>query len=286
MNVIRPPKIRRQCSHHIVKTTTRLPPCPTPQARPAPVSQPEKLEAKQATPPFAHRINNQRTQKQPDSNPNRHLDHTIPDVEHHTIDIRVRTRRIPDRRRPRPRRVTRHPRPVDNGRLIRDLIRARDTADQTPTGRQARGHLHENGGQQRRGRETVTQAGVEVAQHADGEGAEGVGDLGVADEAAGREVVDDEAGEGDDEHDGGLFPFALVDDDEAEGEGRDEEEGVVGGHGVTADDFGGSGAVEAAVDGSADCDAETEEEGVDDCVYHADGAGDDVAGLELEGTAD
>lgn len=132
----------------------------------------------------------------------------------------------------------------------------------------------------------MTQTGVEVAQHADGKGAEGICDLGVADEVACGEVIDEEAGEGDDEHHGGLFPFALIDDDETEGEGRDEEEGVVGGHGVAADDFGGGGAVEAAVDGSADCDAETEEEGVDDCIYHADGAGDDVAGLELEGTAD
>ena len=132
----------------------------------------------------------------------------------------------------------------------------------------------------------MTQTGVEVPQHAYGESAEGVCDLGVTDEAAGGEAVDEEAGESDDEHDGGLFPFALVDDNEAEGEGRDEEEGVVGGEGVAADDFGGGGAVEAAVDGGADCDAEAKEEGVDNRVDHADGAGDDVAGLELQRAAD
>ena len=108
----------------------------------------------------------------------------------------------------------------------------------------------------------MPQTGVEIAQDADGQGAEGVGDLGIADEAEGREVVDDVAGKGDDEHDGDLFPFALVDDDEAEGEGWNEDEGVVGGERVPAGHFGRGVGVQTAVEGGTDGDAETEEEGV------------------------
>ena len=173
-------------------------------------------------------------------------------------------------------------RPIHHLRLIGDPIRAGDTTHKTATSLQPLGHLQEDGRQQRRGSAAVTQAGVEVTQHANGEGAEGICDLGVADEASSGEVIDDEADERDDEHDGCLFPFSLVDDDEAEGERRDEEEGVGGGEGVAADDFGGCLVVKAAVDGGADCDAEAEEEGVDDRVDHAYGAGDDVAGLEFE----
>ena len=77
----------------------------------------------------------------------------------------------------------------------------------------------------------MTDAGVQVAKDADSEGAEGVCDLGVGGEAEGGEVVDDVADERDEQHDGHLFPFAVVDDDEAEGEGRDEDEFPPHGHG-------------------------------------------------------
>ena len=113
-------------------------------------------------------------------------------------------------------------------RLIGNLVGGGNARDQAAGSGEAGGDLDEDGGQQGGGGEAVAQAGVEVSEHADGEGAEGVCDLGVAGEAEGAEVVDDVAGEGDGEHDGHLLEFALVDDDEAEGEGRDEDEGVPG----------------------------------------------------------
>ena len=176
------------------------------------------------------------------------------------------------------------PRPVD--RLIRDLVRRGHARDQAPGRGEAGRDLDEDGGEQSGGGETVAKAGIEVAEDADGEGAEGVCDLGVAGEAGGGEVVDDVAGEGDEEHDGHLLEFALVDDDEAEGEGRDEDEGVPARVLGAADDVRGCARGDAAVEGGADGDAEAEEEGVDDGVNHADRAGDDVARLEFEGAAD
>lgn len=132
----------------------------------------------------------------------------------------------------------------------------------------------------------MAEAGIEVAEAADRERAEGVGDLGVVGDARGGEVVDEEAGKGDEEHDGHLLGFSVVDDDEAEGEGWDEEEGVPGRVFGAASYVGVRFFVETAVEGGPDCDAEAEEEGVDDCIDHADRAGDDVFGLELEGAAD
>jgi len=132
----------------------------------------------------------------------------------------------------------------------------------------------------------VAQAGVHVAEDADSEGAEGVCDLGVGGEAHGRVVVDDIADEGDEQHDGHLLDFALVDDNEAEGEGRDEDDAEPVRHAGRAGGSGDGVRVDGAVDGGPDCDAEAQEEGVDDCIDHPDGAGDDAPGLELEGAAE
>ena len=90
-------------------------------------------------------------------------------------------------------------------------------------------------------------------------------------------MVHDVAGEGDDEHDGHLLGAALVDDDEAEGEGRHEDEFEPDGHGGFAGGVVGCVFVDGAEDGGPDRDAEAEEEGVDYRVDHADGAGDHVS---------
>ena len=132
----------------------------------------------------------------------------------------------------------------------------------------------------------MAETAVEVGDDADGEGAERVCDLRVGGEAAGGEVVDDVARKGDEEHNGDLLGAAVVDDDEAEGEGGHEDEGPPGGHAGLAGGVVGGGLVDGAEDGGADGDAEAEEEAVDDGVDHADGAGEDVAGLQLEGAAE
>lgn len=43
--------------------------------------------------------------------------------------------------------------------------------------------------------------------------------------------------------------------------------------------------VNATIDGGADRGAEAEEKGINDCVDHADGAGNDASRLEFEGAA-
>ncbi len=145
------------------------------------------------------------------------MDHAVSDIEDIAVDIDGRSAG----------RVTDGGGAISRGaidRLVRELIRRGQPADQTATSGEARGDLDEDGGEQRSGREAVAEATVEVSDDADGEGAEGVGDLGVGREALGGEMVDDVAGEGDDEHDGHLFVPALVDDDETEREGGHEDE--------------------------------------------------------------
>lgn len=133
----------------------------------------------------------------------------------------------------------------------------------------------------------MAETGVEVAEDADGESTEGVGDLGVGGEALGGEVVDDVAGEGDAEHDWHLLYSAMVYDNEADGERGDEDERVPPGRNSSAaGDVGGGVFVDAAVEGCSDRDAETKEEGVDYCIDHADGTGNDAFRLELKGAAD
>ena len=145
--------------------------------------------------------------------------------------------------------------------------------------------MHEDRRQERRGCDAMTKAGIQVTKDTDGERAEGVGDLGVGCEAHGGEVVNDVACEGDTEHDGHLLEFALVDDDEAEGERGDEDEGEPFRGFGAADDVGGGVCGNAAVEGGADGDAKAEEKRVYNSVHHADGASDYAFRLELEGTA-
>ncbi len=102
----------------------------------------------------------------------------------------------------------------------------------------------------------MEEPGIEVSEDAHGERTEGVCDLGVGGEADGGEVVHDVADEADEEHDGDLFPFALVDDDEAESEGGNKNEREPAGGGVLARDLGGGVGIDAAVERGSDCDAE------------------------------
>ncbi len=128
--------------------------------------------------------------------------------------------------------------------------------------------------------------GIKVCKDADSEGTKGIGDLGVGGEANGREVVDDVADEADDDHHRHLLPFALVDDDQAQRKGRDENEGEPGWRFCSARHFGDSVRIDTAVKGRPDGDAETEEKGINDCVDHADGARDDIFGLEFQRAAE
>ena len=247
----------------------KYPKAPT-QHRP-PTQTPSK--AKQPAPPLPKRINDQRTQEQADGNANSHLNHRIPDIEHHAIDIGVRRslRAVADRRRPRG--------------VAGDLVGGSDAADEGAAGGQAGGDLNEDGGEEGGGRDAVLEARVEVAEHADGEGAERVGHLRVGREAFGREVVDDVAGEGDDDHDGRLAPFRLVDDDQAHCEQGDEHECVVRGKRRCTGCCGRCVLVDEAVDGGAYGDAEAEKQGVYDCVDHPYRTGDDGARLEFQRAA-
>ena len=245
--------------------------CIQPHNPPQPVSV-SISKTKQPAPPLPKRINDQRAHKQPHRNPNRNLNHAIRDVQNPAVDIDARIRSGVRNDRPR--------RPID--RLVRKLVGGREPADQTAPRGEARRHLHEDGREQGGSRQAVAETAVEVPDDADGEGAERVGDLGVGGEALGGEMVDDVAGEGDDEHDGHLLGAAVVDEDEAEGEGGHEDELEPDGHAGPAGGVVGGVAVDGAVDGGADGDAEAEEQGVDDGVDHADGAGDHVAGLEFE----
>lgn len=86
-----------------------------------------------------------------------------------------------------------------------------------------------------------------------------------------------------DQHDGHLAPFGLVEDRDADDEQGNEAETPEGGNRVVAARAGGRVLVDEAVDGGADGDAEAEEEGVDDGVDDSDRTGDDGARLELEG---
>ena len=102
----------------------------------------------------------------------------------------------------------------------------------------------------------MEEPGVEVSEDAYCEGTQGVCNLGVGGEADGREVVDDVADEADEEHDGDLFPFALIDDDQAKGEWGDKDEGEpLGGASFTRDSGSGVG-INATVEGGSDCNAE------------------------------
>ena len=224
---------------------------------------PNHLETKQRTPLLPHRIDHKRAKEESDGNPNRDLNHRVPDIEHDTIQLRARSRHILHGRRSPRRRVS------------RDTIRARNATDQRATGRQATRDLYEDSGQEGRSRKTVSNATIHVTQNAHREGAKCITDLRILRKLGGREEIDEVPGKGDDEHDGGLFPFCLVDDDEAEGEGGDEGEGNVFGHLGGAGGGGGGVAVGEPVEGGSDRDAEADEERVDHCVDHADGAGDD-----------
>ena len=69
-------------------------------------------------------------------------------------------------------------------------------------------------------------SGIYVPEETDGEGAQRVRDLSVGGEAESGEVIDHVADEGENDHHWHLLPLALVDDDKAEGERRDEYEGI------------------------------------------------------------
>ena len=169
--------------------------------------------------------------------------------------------------------------------LIRDLVSADHAADEAAAGGEARGHLDEDSGEQGSSGDAAAEAGVDVAEDADDQRAKGVGDLRVVFEPAGREVVGDEADEGQDHHDGHLRPAALVDDDQADGEDGHEDPLHIGVHRVHARHSRRGTGINTAVDCGANGDAVAKEKAEDDRVDNVNGAGDNVLGLKFQSAA-
>ena len=65
---------------------------------------------------------------------------------------------------------------------------------------------------------------IQIPKHPNSKSTQRLTDLRVTGKATRGEEVDEVAGEGDQNHDGGLLPFCLVDSAEAHGEEGDEEE--------------------------------------------------------------
>lgn len=207
------------------------------------------LQRKQPSPPLARRINYQRRNEQPNSNANRRLDHTIAQTGQgcsRRTTRRIR-RSIPDR--------------------IRVLNRRQDRAGRGQTRR----HHGEDTGDGGAHRVAVPEATVQVRQQADGERADGIGDLRRGAQLLGAEIVGDVTRGPDQDHHGDLSEFGLVDQCRDDAVCRDE--GEVRGVRAAPDALPGAGGVagcvgvDGAVDGGADCDAVTQEEGVEDGVH-------------------
>lgn len=94
----------------------------------------------------------------------------------------------------------------------------------------------------------MAKAGIKITKDADGEGAEGVGDLSIGGEAESGEMIDNIADKGNAEHDWHLFPFTLVDDDETKGERRHKDEFEPKGHFGVAGGFTDGVFIDAAVE--------------------------------------
>ena len=97
-------------------------------------------ETKQTAPPFSKRVDDQSAHEQPHRDPDGDLDHAVCDVEDITVDVDGGSAG----------RVTDRGRPIGRGavdRLVRELVRGRQPADQTASCGEARRHLHEDGGE-------------------------------------------------------------------------------------------------------------------------------------------
>lgn len=126
---------------------------------------------------------------------------------------------------------------------------------------------------------------VQIPHHTDRQSPERVGDLRVRREPESREVVDHVPGEGNDQHRRHLLPFTLVDDDEAESKGRDEDEGEPRRSRRAARNRRCSIRIDPAVERGSNRDAIAKEERIYDGVHHANRASQDIARLQLESTA-
>lgn len=140
------------------------------------------------------------------------------------------------------------------------MVGGSDTTDEGAAGRKARRDLYEDGGKESGSRDSVLEARVQVAKDAHGEGPKGVGYLGVARETLGGEVVDNVTGKGDDDHDGSLSPFRLVDDYQTHGEKGNEYKCIVRWERSPAGRRGCRVSVDEAIDRGAYRDSEAEKE--------------------------
>lgn len=156
------------------------------------------------------------------------------------------------------------------------------TAEQSSGGRKTSWYLAEHRGDKNRSCDAVSESRVEVGEQTDSKSTERAGDLRAGLESLGGPVVDHVSGEGNNNHDGHLAPFRLVDDAQTDDKRRDKDECVVRVHGVGAGRRVGWVGVEQSVKSGADGDAETEKKGVDDGVYDSNRSRNDGAGLEFE----
>lgn len=74
----------------------------------------------------------------------------------------------------------------------------------------------------------MSKSTIQISKHTNSKSAQRLTDLRVTRKATRGEEVDEVAGEGDQDHDGGLLPFCLVDGAEAHSEEGDEEEADLG----------------------------------------------------------
>ena len=169
--------------------------------------------------------------------------------------------------------------------MVRELIGGRQTADETAARSEARRDLHEDGGEQGGGRQTMAETTVEIPDHTNSESAKRVCYLGVRREALGREMVDDVPGKGDDEHDRDLLVATMVDDNQTERKGRHEDEFEPDRHGRRASSVVGRLLIDGTKNRGADRNAKAKKQGVYHGVDHTNGAGDYVTGLKLKRAA-
>lgn len=176
-------------------------------------------------------------------------------------------------------------RPIGRIRRVapRQHVGGADAAQKATRRRQAAGDLCENGRDEGSCCNAVAEARVQIGEEADGQRAEGVRNLRTGCEFAAAEEVDNVASKGNDDHDGHLAPFGLVEDTDAEDEWRDKGKGDVRVHGVLALRLRHGVAVEEAPESRTDGNAESKEEGVDDGVNDANGTRNNSPRLELQG---
>lgn len=224
------------------------------------------LETEKAAAALAERINNQGTHKEADSNANGNLNHRGSDIKYN----RAGSTGCIARRRCRS---------IDQlGRVCEHICRSK-AAQQTASRGQSSRNLDENGGNEGCGGDAVTDARVQIGQYAHSQSAESVGNLRAGHKLDTAKVVDNIASKRNDDHDGHLSPFSLVQDADANDEEWDKDESQLGSQRILAGDVGRGILIEKSPKGGSNSNAESEKKGVDDGVDNSNGSWDNGSGL-------